>query len=629
MAGRGAGMAGRNPNPPLQGFVEFCRARDRWITAQIEDGRKEAKDFVRNNILLDWNSTGITQPLAAEAKIAFEQWAKCIKARDEGMKKHNELIDNGKTPGKKQLLSLANATTALRNAQMPVKTLLEKCKRESVGHLLQYLEDIGQELDEESGEFKEMISDVDKPGMLRKFKIGKVGREGQKAKAARKRAEDQKKKKIKGVKKPNARKSTFKDAQPNVGTGWDTTYQKGVGDGAMGSCVSWVRLDEHKRICDNVVVKEVPCTDSYWTKDSTWYKAVSAIDKDWDEMAVEAAALKLAEARAASQGVNGDCVVKFRGYSVNEAEKTFRIYMEYCGFGDLAQVYLRHKKLVEDGNGYVPEAAVWWVLESLARACVLLQSGGSPDELNDLEVMHLDLKPMNIILGLPQKDKWVGWPTPKMTDFGLAKVTTANDPKNPGKYRDAGTNLFKAPEQISNQPEGKEGQRMSEKTNVWGIGKIAVAMMELECHDLLFFKGDDYLPSDLGRKWEISKIAPFKYSDELVETVRKCLAYDARKRWSPEELLKEIDSRIKSDGVMNKLRTSKNMKDRDFPMIHLPLGNTTGVDDLYRNDIQMGLVYKDAPGAGQKKGGKSEGPFRKDADGDAKMGDDVSAVGGA
>jgi serine/threonine-protein kinase len=119
--------------------------------------------------------------------------------------------------------------------------------------------------------------------------------------------------------------------------------------------------------------------------------------------------------------------------------------MEYVAGGSLA------RRL--DGKPLPPDEAARLV-EVLARAV---------QAIHDRDVLHLDLKPANVLLAPPTDPR--GVPTPKITDFGLARVLGAIDPDRRGRF--AGTPSYAAPEQA----EGREAD-IGPRTDVYALGAI-------------------------------------------------------------------------------------------------------------------------------------------------------------
>ena len=184
-------------------------------------------------------------------------------------------------------------------------------------------------------------------------------------------------------------------------------------------------------------------------------------------------------------------IVKFRGRRIYENYLISRIYMEYCPHGDLDQVYTEHAKhsmihgdtLDENDQPMqlirIPPRALWSFCEDLAEAASFMEHGHDPlDPTSPLRedwqtVIHRDLKLYNIFLGLPRTPGKRGIPELKVGDFGLAIPHDYEE--NPGKMVGFGTDAWKAPEQTDNALKHK----LSSATNVWAMGRIVLALVEL------------------------------------------------------------------------------------------------------------------------------------------------------
>jgi len=201
------------------------------------------------------------------------------------------------------------------------------------------------------------------------------------------------------------------------------------------------------------------------------------------------------------------------------------MYLEYCPYGDLGNLLMHHQNI----NQPIPEPLLWHIFESLVNAGLLMErrtvtqaNGGST------EIVHRDFKPQNAFLGLrpdsaPGRDNWAAYPTIKLGDYGLAVVTSPTDARNPGIFVDAGTPRYHAPEQVS---ERGNPQRLTDKTNVYGVGITLMALM-----DRLNAVGvqDEWAAAQASVP-QLSAQAVASYSPELVALVSDCVAYDQNAR---------------------------------------------------------------------------------------------------
>lgn len=83
-------------------------------------------------------------------------------------------------------------------------------------------------------------------------------------------------------------------------------------------------------------------------------------------------------------------------YRVRLKPQSWRYYLEYAPYGDLDSLMLRYRAF----NRYLPELFLWHAFDSLATAiCNLEYDQPLFPGLNHDHVLHLDVKPRNIVLG--------------------------------------------------------------------------------------------------------------------------------------------------------------------------------------------------------------------------------------
>lgn len=170
-----------------------------------------------------------------------------------------------------------------------------------------------------------------------------------------------------------------------------------------------------------------------------------------------------------------------------------RIYMEYCPHSDLANLLGNHARydkanghpmLDEDGAELpgvpIPRAALWSFFEDLAEAACSMAYGCNPLDGNSVHehwqpIIHRDLKPENVFLALPVKDI----PVLKLGDFGIAVPEKYEALSNPMGMLGAGTKGWRAPEQALSSGGIEPIFPLSSATNVWSIGRIMLALVEL------------------------------------------------------------------------------------------------------------------------------------------------------
>ncbi|KAL9112252.1 MAG: hypothetical protein Q9227_003370 [Pyrenula ochraceoflavens] len=97
----------------------------------------------------------------------------------------------------------------------------------------------------------------------------------------------------------------------------------------------------------------------------------------------------------------------------------------------------------------------------------------------DLEIVHLDIKAENVFIagtsGDLENTPEGEYPTLKLADFGLSKLTKAEYGWNPADIIDQGTAHYKAPEQKDKRNgvfDSNYGQQINSRANVWCIGML-------------------------------------------------------------------------------------------------------------------------------------------------------------
>lgn len=138
-------------------------------------------------------------------------------------------------------------------------------------------------------------------------------------------------------------------------------------------------------------------------------------------------------------------------------------------------------------------------------------------------VVHLDVKPSNIIMGGP----------PRLIDLSVARTV-----EQCGELRSAvGTDSYMAPEQCI--PDGD--LRVGPAADVWGVG---VTLYRAACGERPFSKGDpdsevpeERWPQLVEDPLDLRELAP----DEIAEPVMGCLASPPELRPTPGELAERLE----------------------------------------------------------------------------------------
>ncbi|MFM8477264.1 MAG: serine/threonine-protein kinase, partial [Planctomycetaceae bacterium] len=144
-----------------------------------------------------------------------------------------------------------------------------------------------------------------------------------------------------------------------------------------------------------------------------------------------------------------------RLYRVQETPAWFALVFEYVPGDTLAKRL--HRELP-------PPAAAAGILRTLATA---VQS------MHDQQVLHLDLKPSNILLDYSRGEAWE-LVIPRISDFGISATLAAYgaSPQVPGRLPGCGTPPWTAPEQLLLTPDS-----LTPAADVHGLGSLLYALL--------------------------------------------------------------------------------------------------------------------------------------------------------
>lgn len=240
------------------------------------------------------------------------------------------------------------------------------------------------------------------------------------------------------------------------GLGHEWVGRRPLGAGGFGMAGLWEKHDDDGTVIEQMVIKQIGARKGIWEP----------------EMPVEVKIMrKMQETGCAS-------VVQFIAYKRYLQDRVHRIYMEYCPHGDLKRLYKRYRKF----RLYMPEPFLWDVFHQLVETAVAMRYGPADGRWDDYEIVHLDIKPANVFLHTENRQSGVPfYPATKLGDWGLARVTHADDPENPSSLRTAGTPGYKAPEQKQSLPPAWKTNPPSilAHTNIWAIGATMFELMTL------------------------------------------------------------------------------------------------------------------------------------------------------
>ncbi|KAI7103571.1 hypothetical protein KC340_g3581 [Hortaea werneckii] len=362
-----------------------------------------------------------------------------------------------------------------------------------------------------------------------------------------------------------------------------------LGEGSFGSAAIWVKQDSQGRIVDRIAVKDTIYAEWMWDRTTDFWAIDPSEPKDKrrrrNEQPAKAPTEAVAMLRLRSRVGAPECVVRIRNWRLQSEKRMYRLLMEFCPYGDLADLVLNsdysraRQQLDEQGHGkdhlplWVPEPFIWSVFESLATAGLLMEKGeleahpGEPHWWE--EIIHRDFKLANIFLGENLESRYRGYPSTKLGDFGLSLILRKDDDRPNDRFSSVGTRGARAPEQAYTSY-----ARPSAAANVWGIGIIIWSLISLEETDENLGWDDEILQKRTGGVgpefdaiWarqkvpEIDKNAEKFYSKELVGLMRECLRFEPDTRISFLRLRRRILKHTQDGRLTNNLRSAE--KDDD------------------------------------------------------------------
>ena len=332
--------------------------------------------------------------------------------------------------------------------------------------------------------------------------------------------------------------------------------------GGMGKVNLWVRVDEHNTIVERIIRKDTALRKYAWSDACRWHGDLHDPNRVPNEYHIQ---------NRLQQGPGSRSIFPALKCEVDWPRSMYRLYTPYAPHGDLASL------IQSNAATWISELMLWRILDSLVEAGLHMENGNLDAPLSSRQqVVHRDIKPENVFLDAPDIASWPSLPTPKLADFGLAVLTSADDQFNPDMYLGSGTPGYLAPEQLSfvGSASGEPVDRFKllAHTNVWGVGSIMNALMQRIAIPPL-----SYMGGELQHK--TSDGANERYSAELCTLVNSCLAFDPARRPSFSDLrgmiARCVDSRSPANTRAGRYGRARERKYRG-------IGTGLPEDDEYR-----------------------------------------------
>ncbi|MGO1509694.1 MAG: serine/threonine protein kinase [Actinomycetales bacterium] len=188
---------------------------------------------------------------------------------------------------------------------------------------------------------------------------------------------------------------------------------------------------------------------------------------------------------------------------------TLAIVMELVEGGDLRQEI--------DRRGTLPPADAATYGAGVARGLAAIHEGG---------IVHRDVKPANILLAGGEDEV-----VPKVTDFGVARMTRGEITEATSATMLVGTPLYMAPEVILERVP-------TPASDVYSFGILLYRMLT----GVTPFTGDGGAYGVMHRQTRLAPGRPGGLPDELWDVIERALAKDPGSRPSADELATELDA---------------------------------------------------------------------------------------
>jgi serine/threonine protein kinase len=196
-------------------------------------------------------------------------------------------------------------------------------------------------------------------------------------------------------------------------------------------------------------------------------------------------------------------------FDIGRSGNTYFIVMEYVDGPNLRSVNETMRRL----NAPIPmELAIFMMME-VCKGLAYAHEMVSPEDGRDLNIVHRDVSPPNILLSRNGEVKLV--------DFGLAKAASQLESTDPGVVKGKFSYL---------SPEAASGEPVDRRADIFAVG---ILLFELLTGKRLFYGDTDWQTVELVRKANVTALNVINPAvpAELDQIVRKALARDPNHRY--------------------------------------------------------------------------------------------------
>ena len=249
-------------------------------------------------------------------------------------------------------------------------------------------------------------------------------------------------------------------------------------------------------------------------------------------------------------------------------EAKCRFYLEYCENGTISELiegYQEYNRRHEYDKQYIPEAYLWFVFHGMAKVLFEMEQPNFNQLIErrpNAFLLHFDAKADNVLLSTPlEHDYLAKYPIAKVADWGLARLTSKDDPSNSSLYYRNGTQVWHPPEQ-------RDGNRYCQRWRtdifghldrpysiahtLWQFAAIVYSMATLSEHNKILDDQMTWLETHeslaLGTGCKLMERWPTlenHYSKSLLDLLADCLRLHPGRRLSPLRVKYDIENAMR------------------------------------------------------------------------------------